>query len=312
MKRLYFVISIFLIFAFSLNAHATVKIDGTDDGLEWQNAEYIMLINEVGSNNVDFGFAKTLVSSEYEIDYFLFLSDRISGSYGNAGFILTVNDSLEINVSSSGIQVQGDPDLYHVDAKMSVDEHDGAACEISVAFKRGLPEKISTKACLIDGNGNHSYHYPIICVNPFYVEETVMTTSDITKQPVTSMLSEKKTERVTKEIKNSDLTEATAERSKTTKKTDNKTVVYFYEKEIIVSQVYESDNTVSLIDNFSDNLATAADVQTLSKGLKIQQLICIAGGAVLLGIGAWASLSGKKKKPIDNQETEKSENDNDQ
>lgn len=308
MKRLYFVISIFLIFAFSLNAHATVKIDGTDDGLEWQNAEYIMLINEVGINNVDFGFAKTLVTSEYEIDYFLFLSDRISDSYGNAGFILTVNDSLEINVSSSGIQVQGDPDLYHVDAKMSVEEHDGAACEISVSFKRGLPEKISAKACLIDGNGNHSYHYPIICVNPFYVEETVV---DTTKQPVTSSPSEKKTERVTKEIKNSDLTEVTTERSKTTKKSDNKTVVYFYEKEIIVSQVYESDKNVSVIDNFSDNISTSADVQTLSKGLKIQQLICIAGGVVLLGIGAWASLSGKKKKPIDNQETEKNENDND-
>ena len=311
MKRLYFVISIFLIFVFSLNAHATVKIDGSDDGLEWQNAEYIMLINEVGINNVDFGFAKTLVSSEYEIDFFLFLSDRISGSYENAGFILTVNDSLEINVFSSGIQVHGDPDLYHVDAKMSVDPHDGAACEISVAFKRGLPEKISAKACLVDGNGNHSYHYPIMCVNPFYIEETIMTTSDITKQSVISKPSEKKTERVTKEITNSDLTEAKTEKSKTTKKYEDKTVVYFYEKEIIVSQVYESDKNVSVIDNFSEDIATATDVQTLSKGLKIQQLICIAGGVFLLGIGAWASLSGKMKKPIDNHGTENSESDND-
>ncbi len=312
MKRLFFVISIFLIFVFSVNAYAAVKIDGSDDGIEWQNAEYTLLVNDVGVNNVDFAYAKTLVSSEYEVCYILFLSDRISDSYDNAGFILTVNDSLEIKVTSEGIHVDGDSDEYLVNSMMSVNPEDGVSCEIKVGFKRGLPEKISATACLIDGSGNHSYHYPITAINPFYSEETQTSKSDTTKHYVTDKPTEKKTERVTTTKPNIIPTDKTTAKSKTTKNSADKTVVYFYEKEIIVSQVYESDNGTFETDFVTEEIPTVADVETLSKGLKIQRMICIAGGVVLLGVGAWASLSGKFKNPHDSSESKKKEADKDE
>ena len=302
MKRLCIILSFLLLSAFSVSAYASVKIDGKDNGIEWQNAEYFLMINEPRVNNVDFAYVKSQVSSEYEVDFLLFLSDKFQ-NYDKSGFVLNINNNLEIKVSWSGTEVDGDLSEYYVDSKVADVGEGGISCEIKVGFRRGLPKEISAGACFIDGNGSYSYYHPLTVENPYYIEITEIST-ERTTQNKTVKPTEKKTEKKTEATKKNNPTEIKAETTKikTTKKNADKTVVYFYEKEIIVSQVYVSESENNPIVNSeslqSEPAVTSSGVVSLSQGLKIQRVICIAGGLLLAAFGAWASISSKNKKSV--------------
>ena len=309
MKRIYILVALILISIFSVNAAANVRIDGADDGIEWVGADYTLLIDEQRSNNVDFAFAKTSVSSEYEIDILLFLSDNVSGSYNKSGFILSLDDGSEISVNQAGAALNGNSDDYYVDSAMTYDVNDGASCEIRIGFKRGLPKEIVLRISFVDGNGNSSIYYPLKIDNPYFVSETQPTEVSSTRPAPTEKVTEKKTEKKTEKqttVKNKP-TESKTEKHNSTKKSSDKTVVYFYEKEVIVSHVYANNNVNADYALTEVVPISSADVTVMSKGIRLQKALCYVGGAVLIGVGAWASLSVKKKKSSPDSEKKESD-----
>lgn len=286
---------------FAVNSHAAVTVDGIDTGNEWRKAEYIQLITEPKENNVGFAYAKALIDSEYEVHYLLFFSDSLSDNYDLAGAILKLDD-LSVEVTRDGFIVNGDSDKYYVDAAMAVNDNDGASCEITVGVKRGLPEKISATVSFIDGNGNHSYHYPVSVTNEL-LSKTETDADDETEVRTTKPKTTKPKSTKVNTVKSSSTKPQKVTESKTQKKTSkgNSTVVYFYEKEVLISEVYISDNPENEIDFELQESTDFIDPDinnrfSVSDGLKIQKAVCICGGVLLIALGAWAGYSGKNKK----------------
>lgn len=302
-------LSLLLVISFFVSAHASVKIDGVNDGVEWQNASYKLMINEAKSNNVDYAYMISQVDSNNFDVYFLFhLSDFKSASYEKAGFILTLLNDVTVNVISDGVIIEGNADDYSVEYQISEDATDGLICEMRIGVKKGLPDNINGTISYIDGEGIKSYYFPFNIDNPNVEEE--MTTEKITVSETNRVKTTIKKETTTKKSavkkdKTTDSASTSQKKEKTTKSKENKTVVYFYEKEIIISQVYSDEAS-----DVSENVETTALEETItspsvtsylenlppSEGLKIQKVICAVGAVILIGIGAWAGISGKKRE----------------
>lgn len=318
MKRFINVILIFaLLLSFTFISASAIRIDGSDSEFEWDGAECIRNVIGADSNNVEFALIKCCFDDNgYDAYFMLYMTDDLSDSLDNCGFILTINDGVEITVTSSDVVSDAAPDLYNVTAKMNIVESDGVYCEIKVSFKKGLPDTVSGTVSYVDGTGNNSYFYPFSFVYKDAVT-TVTVAENSTLKPTARVTKEKTTKQ--KATSKSTTTKQSASKTtqkaeKTTKKQkENKTVVYFYEKEVVISQVYVSE-TVNNVITAEESTTAPSSVQAIQSnyqtadGIAIQKIICALGGVILVAFAAWAGLSAKKKpKEKASNNSEKSE-----
>lgn len=314
MKRILTVAISIILLTVTVVVSAAVKIDGYDDGLEWQTYETDVEITGKHGNNVNYAAMKHRYLNEYEVYIFLFLSDDSSETMDNAGFILDISDELTLTVTKSGAQIKGDTSKYSVESKMAFIDDIAASCEIVIGFKRGVPDKFSASVSFIDGQGTNSFYYP---VNITSGAEPV-TQPDTTK-PIKTTKPEKTTKPRTTKNKvtttKSEKTTSVKTNPQTTKvKKENKTVVYFYEKEVIVSQVIVTEpvRTVIVTETVaqSETETEAPTVQSnITAGFVVQRVIVAAGILLLIVGGAIAGMSIKKSKsennnPSDNESNE--------
>lgn len=305
MKRILTVAISIILLTVTVVVSAAVKIDGYDDGLEWQTYETDVEITGKHGNNVNYAAMKHRYLNEYEVYIFLFLSDDSSETMDNAGFILDISDELTLTVTKSGAQIKGDTSKYSVESKMAFIDENAASCEIVIGFKRGVPEKFSASVSFVDGQGTNSYYYP---VNITSGAEPV-TQPDTTK-PIKTTKPEKTTKPRTTKNKvtttKSEKTTSVKTNPQTTKvKKENKTVVYFYEKEVIVSQVIVTEpvQTVVVTETIvqSETETEAPTVQSnITTGFVVQRIVVAAGILLLIVGGAIAGMSIKKSKSEDN------------
>ncbi len=314
MKRILTVAISIILLTVTVVVSAAVKIDGYDDGLEWQTYETDVEVTGKHGNNVNYAAMKHRYLNEYEVYIFLFLSDDSSETMDNAGFILDISGELTLAVTESGAQIKGDTSKYSVESKMAFVDDIAASCEIVIGFKRGVPEKISASVSFIDGQGTNSYYYP---VNITSGAEPV-TQPDTTK-PIKTTKPEKTTKPRTTKNKvtttKSEKTTSVKTNPQTTKvKKENKTVVYFYEKEVIVSQVIVTEpvQTVVVTETIvqSETETEAPTVQSnITTGFVVQRVIVAAGILLLIVGGAIAGMSIKKSKSENNNPSDNESND---
>ena len=310
MKRILCVALSVILLTVTVVVSAAVKIDGYDDGVEWQSYETDVEITGKHGNNVNYAAMKHRYINEYEVYIFLFLSDSSSESMENAGFILSISDDLTINVTESVTQINGDLNKYSVESKMVFTDENAASCEIVIGFKRGVPDKFDASVSFVDGQGINSYYYPVsIASGTEAVTQPHTTKSDKTTKPERTTKPEKTTKpKTTKPRTTKNKVTTTGTHKSTTAKTsiqttkakkENKTIVYFYEKEVIVSQVVitEPVQTVVVTDIVTQEETEAvADQSDITFGFVMQRVVVVGGILSLIIGGIIAGMNIKKSK----------------
>lgn len=311
MKRLISVYFSAILILFTVVFSFAAKVDGYDDGLEWQSYQTDVEVDGLHGNNICYAAMKHKYLNEYELCIFLYAADESSAVTDGFGFIVDIFDDLKINVSDKGTELNGNSSKYSVESKMVFLDGNAASCEIIVGFKHGLPEKIIGNVSFVDGEGNNSYYYPFTFAS---VSEDV--TQVFTTKPLKTTKPEKTTKPVTTGKKDSTTkTEKTTTDKNSQKPTEakmpNKTIVYFYEKEIIVSQVTAVEPSQTVI---ATETGIPQETETyvsqyesdLSTGFIAQRIVVGIGIVALVVSGAIAGMNIKKSKS-----SEKVNNEND-
>lgn len=300
-----------------------VKLDGADDGVEWNEAQFDILLDKKAGNNVNYGLVYTLVDKNgFDVYFLIFFSESPAGDYSSSGIILTL-DASSITVDCKGNVYNPDPDSFLVSSKVRIEENDGCYIEMKVGFKRGLPEDISAKLCFIDSKGTHSYHYPFSVKNNFVTtmhvsESEVNPTSEATINERSTVL--KTARHTTTKVKTTKpkSTRAASNVKRTQKPEAGKTVVYFYEKEVVVSEVYADGNLLAPVEPVCDVYAANAVHQAptvidenaakYNEGVKIFRVVCVVAGALLAVFAVWTGLNGRRnEKKTANESSSKTE-----
>ena len=160
----------------------------------------------------------------------MFIDPVLETDNTSVGVMLTVEDSDSFTVTANNSPDCYDIADYSFDGAISIDENNGATCEIRVGFKNGISKNISAKVRFIDSDGNLSNVYPFTVINSYYSETTeLIITEEETDETESKTTQSQKTtkEKTTKEK----TTKEKTTREKTTKeKTTKKKVTT--EKEV--------------------------------------------------------------------------------
>ena len=153
----------------------------------------------------------------------------------------------------------------------------------------------------------NSYYYPFAFAYKeveLTEKPTIAKTEKTTKPKTTEAKAVKTTSKPKTTSKVTTTKQAATEKIKTTsaKKSESKTVVYFYEKEVLISQVYVTDTpTQTSVINAKETTTAVASTELAQDNLEmadkiaVQKIICAVGGVILIAFAAWAGLSAKKK-----------------
>lgn len=286
----------------------SVKLDGVDDGIEWASADCVALIDKKDSNKIDYGSISYIVDKNgFDVYFLIYYSDKSASPYASAGILLTFGNDV-ISVDCKGNVINPNPDLYIVEVVTDINENDGCYCELMIGFKRGVGDSLSGKICFIDGEGTHSYHYPFTVINRYAAStsEAVPTTRVTVERTTKAKPSSDKTTktRTTKP----ELSANETDLQKTTKKIsvnsdNNKTVVYFFEKDVVVSEVYvgsggvDSTEPVGAIN--SENIVQQSVVadnkaEMYNEGVEIFRVVCVISGILLGILAVWVGFNNRK------------------
>lgn len=301
-----FICVLSLTFSFVFAQYVTasgVNIDGLHNGVEWDNATVNQLFSGESNSKVNYALVKTMIEPDESAVYFcfMFIDPFLEPENTSVGLMLTLN-----NYDSFTVSAENSPSVYDTsdcvfDGAISIDENNGATCEIRVGFKQGLPERVSATVRFIDSDGAMSNNYSFTVINRYYSETTELiiteeelpsTETNTTKEMTTKQKTTRKKTTTEKEEKTTDYTlkpRTTKEEKKKTEfyiqtsppysyvrktkapKTTKSVIttaatkpkitkqkpatIYYYEKEVIISQVYV---TVGETDSF-DYITTAAE-----------------------------------------------------
>ena len=330
MKRIFSVtVSVLLLLAFAVSAFSA-DIDGFDKGAEWDGATAYKLIDGESNCNVNFAAVKVKIDAENSAIFmcFMFIDPNLDAENALAGVSLAVENSTPFVITASSTPAVYDIEKYSFDGAISVDENNGATCEMRIGFKEGLPKTIGCTVRFIDASGEPSNYYDFVVVNEFYVETTAMVleptrdNSDPAYNPdfhTTKAKTTKKTTRKTTtqkfEIKTSPpysytgrTKRETTKRTKQTEtvKTDAVTTVHYVEKEVVIKTVIQTDAVTQPV---TTQQSTAVDAETieivsesqtqkvvsLSQGQKYQKIITAVGGVLFLAIACFGVFSAKRR-----------------
>lgn len=330
------IISTFL-FVSVINAFS-INIDGINNGAEWDNASVDLLLNGESNSGITYAVVKNIIIAEENAVClcFLYIDPSAESDNTNVGISITPEGSHSFDFDVSDLLYHNDTEEYSIDGAVTVDENHGATCEVRIGFKKGLPRNISLDVQFIDSSGAYSNEYSISVINSFYSEPTELIVNetdvkntkrdtyndnDYTLKKQTTKPEKKTTKfyiqtsppysyvRKTKAPK-------TTSAPKTTKVSKSETVkekpaTVYYEKEILVSYVYvtEESSTAtepSVTEAFSAGTTSYENIMptekksvSLSKGTKYKIIIGIFAALSFTVIAAASTVSAKKSSGKD-------------
>lgn len=312
-------------FAMCFTAYG-VTVDGNNQGTEWDGATTYKLFSGESNSSVYFGAVKVKFAPEEYAVYlcFMFRDSMLEKDNTLAGISFSVENSPSYVLTMSNSPYAADVDKYDVSGAMYIDENDGGTCEVRLGIKSGVPKELSCSVRFLDYQGVPSNYYYFTLVNEQYTETTklmIAPTSDNSDPAYNPELNTTKgakttkatTERTTKE-KTAKVTttkkpkKTTTQKAKTTKaaKTEKETqaaTVYYYEKEIIISQVIVTQ-TVSETQTTEPQTTTQPQTVTeeetisipLSVGSKYKAIAGVVCAAAFIAVAAWGVIGAKKDK----------------
>lgn len=346
----------------------SADIDGIDSGYEWDGATPYVFIDGESNCGVNFGIMKLILDNEKRAVYFCFMLIDPNLEVGNlqTGVSLSIENSEAVTFTAESTPENYDIDKYSFEGAISIDENNGATCEIYLGMKEGLPKTINGSVRFIDAEGIPSNEYDFSIINEGYVEQSatnIMPTADnddpafnpdlMTEKTTKSSgrttdalntETEKKTERIsrtttttwkytteefvintsppysyvrtTKAPKTTATTEARSESKTTVKdKTNSVATVYYYEKEVIISEVYDEPKTTlrEELSSVSSLPCTTATTEvsnepisetvnqsvSMSEGMKYKYVIGGVAATLIVLLAAWSARGGSGKSRND-------------
>ena len=254
-----------------------------------------------------------------------------------AGVILNVgNDTFTVTMESA--PCSDDTADHSFDAAITADQNHGMTCEIRLGVKHGVPKSLDMSVRFIDTAGELSNHYAFTVENTEYSETQPVIVAPPTERPAAPPTEKpakttkaKKTTTQRNTTKRQTTRKATTKRPKTTirpvKTTAERTTkvqtqrttkepktkaqrtkavrvegnatVYYYEKEVIISQVIVTVPAAEVE-------ATESAISALNHGTKMKVIITSLGFLLLIIIAA-AAVGGRllgRRKADENDESD--------
>ena len=345
MKRLLCAVAaLLMLLAFAVSAFS-VTVDGIDGGAEWDGAPVKRLFSGESNCKVNFAAVKAKVASSESAVYLCFMFKDPDAALFNpaAGVILNVgNDTFTVTMESA--PCSDDTADHSFDAAITADQNHGMTCEIRLGVKHGVPKSLDMSVRFIDTAGELSNHYAFTVENTEYSETQPVIVAPPTERPAAPPTEKpakttkaKKTTTQRNTTKRQTTRKATTKRPKTTirpvKTTAERTTkaqtqrttkepktkaqrtkavrvegnatVYYYEKEVIISQVIV---TVPA----AEAETTESAISALNHGTKMKVVITSLGFLLLLIISA-AAAGGRLlglRKADENDESDESDGEN--
>lgn len=339
MKRLLCAVAaLLMLLAFAVSAFS-VTVDGIDGGAEWDGAPVKRLFSGESNCKVNFAAVKAKVASSESAVYLCFMFKDPDAALFNsaAGVILNVgNDTFTVTMESA--PCSDDTADHSFDAAITADQNHGMTCEIRLGVKHGVPKSLDMSVRFIDTAGELSNHYAFTVENTEYSETQPVIVAPPTERPAAPPTEKpakttkaKKTTTQRNTTKRQTTRKATTKRPKTTirpvKTTAERTTkaqtqrttkepktkaqrtkavrvegnatVYYYEKEVIISQVIV---TVPA----AEAETTESAISALNHGTKMKVVITSLGFLLLLIIAA-AAVGGRllgRRKADENDESD--------
>lgn len=183
-----------LVLSFAFTAFSA-DIDGIDNGAEWDGAAVLKLLDGESNCNVNFGLVKAEFDNESSAVFFsfMFIDPMLEQGNENAGISLSIEDSEPFVLTMSSTPFEYDVDKYSFSGAMSLDENNGATCEVRIGIKYGLRNRINGTVRFIDSNGAPSNFYDFSFDNEGYVSATEKYVYDNTYSETVSSGSSKTT-----------------------------------------------------------------------------------------------------------------------
>lgn len=339
MKRLLCAVAaLLMLLAFAVSAFS-VTVDGIDGGAEWDGAPVKRLFSGESNCKVNFAAVKAKVASSESAVYLCFMFKDPDAALFNpaAGVILNVgNDTFTVTMESA--PCSDDTADHSFDAAITADQNHGMTCEIRLGVKHGVPKSLDMSVRFIDTAGELSNHYAFTVENTEYSEtqpvivappterptapptekpakttkaKKTTTQRDITKRQTTLKATTKRPRTTIRPVKTTAERTTKAQTQRTTKEPKTKAqrtkavrvegnaTVYYYEKEVIISQVIV---TVPA----AEAETTESAISALNHGTKMKVIITSLGFILLLIIAA-AAVGGRllgRRKADENDESD--------
>ncbi len=338
MKRLISAtVAICIFLSFIIQAFC-VSVDGFDNGAEWDGASVQLLENGNSNCKITFAAVKYSIASAENAIYLCFMFTDPDAEEFNpaAGVTLTVgNDTFTVTMDNSPC---ADDTIDHsFDAAITADKNHGMTCEVRIGVKSGIPQSVDFSVRFADTVGELSSIYNFSVVNPNYTvpqenvyvplpnhgetypEEKTTKVKKTTTQKTTVLkeTTKKKKPTTTRKQKTTCVKttspHTTKSKVKTTKsavkatgkrtesfQTEQAATVYYYEKEVIISQVIV---TVPAVTE-----TTESKFERIG-GAKVK-IFLLALGFLLILIIAAAGALGKKNEIPQSKKSESEESQN--
>ena len=339
MKRLLCAVAaLLMLLAFAVSAFS-VTVDGIDGGAEWDGAPVKRLLTGESNCKVNFAAVKAKVASSESAVYLCFMFKDPDAALFNpaAGVILNVgNDTFTVTMESA--PCSDDTADHRFDAAITADQNHGMTCEIRLGVKHGVPKSLDMSVRFIDTAGELSNHYAFTVENTEYSETQPVivappterpaapptekpakttkakktttqrnttkrqtTRKATTKRPKTTIRPVKTTAERTTRAKTQRITKEPKTKAQHTKavQADGNATVYYYEKEVIISQVIVTVPAAEVE-------ATESAISALNHGTKMKVVITSLGFLLLLIIAA-AAVGGRllgRRKADENDDTD--------
>lgn len=325
MKRLLCAVAaVLMLLAFAVSAFS-VTVDGIDGGAEWDGAPVKRLLSGESNCKVNFAAVKAKVASSESAVYLCFMFKDPDAALFNpaAGVILNVgNDTFTVTMESA--PCSDDTADHSFDAAITADQNHGMTCEIRLGVKHGVPKSLDMSVRFIDTAGELSNHYAFTVENTEYSEtqpvivappterpaapptekpakttkaKKTTTQRDITEKQTTRKATTKRPKTTTRPVKTTAERTTKAQTQRTTKEPKTKAqrtkvvrvegnaTVYYYEKEVIISQVIVTVPAAEVE-------TTESAISALNHGTKMKVVITSLGFLLLLIIAA-AAVGGR-------------------
>lgn len=339
MKRLLCAVAaLLMLLAFAVSAFS-VTVDGIDGGAEWDGAPVKRLFSGESNCKVNFAAVKAKVASSESAVYLCFMFKDPDAALFNpaAGVILNVgNDTFTVTMENA--PCSDDTADHSFDAAITADQNHGMTCEIRLGVKHGVPKSLDMSVRFIDTAGELSNHYAFTVENTEYSEtqpvivappterpaapptekpanttkaKKTTTQRDITEKQTTRKATTKRPKTTIRPVKTTAERTTKAQTQRTTKEPKTKAqrtkavrvegnaTVYYYEKEVIISQVIV---TVPA----AEAETTESAISALNHGTKMKVIITSLGFILLLIIAA-AAVGGRllgRRKADENDESD--------
>ncbi len=117
---------------------------------------------------------KLVLDNENRAVFFCFLYNDTELEQGNSqtGISLSIENSEPVIFTTGISTAVYDSDKYSFDGAISIDENNGATCEVRLGIKSGLPRRINGCVRFIDSYGLPSNEYNFVIINEGYTDPT--------------------------------------------------------------------------------------------------------------------------------------------